>query len=79
MRLQRETLSAISDMNQKAGVPPSVRELADRLGISSTAAHARLDRLEEKGLLLPRAGRARNLLLTEAGLAATHPRKPSPP
>lgn len=48
---------------------PSVAELANALGISRAAAHARLKTLEAEGLLSPppMVGQARSRALTELG------------
>jgi repressor LexA len=65
---QREVLVVIHRFQKATGYPITLREIGDRLGISSTNAvadHLRL--LEAKGLVSREQYRARTLKLTTAG------------
>ncbi len=56
---QREFLELLERMTAATGVPPSLRELADALGVHWTACAARARRLRARGLLTwePRSAR----------------------
>lgn len=61
----RETVAAIKDHIAEYGYPPSVRELAKRLGLASTsAALARLRSAEESGAI-SRVGPRRFIVVEE--------------
>lgn len=73
---QREVLAAIDDFLRREGMPPTLRELGDALGIRSNNGvwdHLRL--LARKGLVERVPLRSRGLRLTEAGGAAIAGRK----
>ena len=59
---QRQVLEAIRRFQQQKGFPPTVRELAEQFGHSSTAGiHKILISLQEKGVLSPReSGKSRS-------------------
>jgi len=60
---QREVLEVVQAWKQEHGQAPTVRELAGRLGVSSTATiHQHLTALEGKGYLARRRYRHRSLL-----------------
>ncbi len=56
-----ETFAVLQAFIREHGIPPTVRELAKALGISSTAAHYRLTRLREHGLVEWEEGKSRTL------------------
>ncbi len=65
-----QVLLAINQGVVRDGWPPSVRELGDRLGISSpSTVHHHLDNLEREGLIERRAGQPRALRVTTSGLS----------
>lgn len=73
---QREVMNTIIVLTDQKGVPPTLREIGDRLGISSTnAVNDHLRRLMTKGYLKDRpiglkgTGIARSLFLTEKAKA----------
>lgn len=63
---QRGILTAIADFKAERGYPPSVREIGERVGLSSSSTiHAHLKALERRGLIVrdptkPRALRAKS-------------------
>lgn len=57
-----DILDAIEAMTRRNGYPPTVRELARALGLSSAGSLlTRLDKLQSKGLVLREEGRSRTL------------------
>lgn len=66
---QLEVLKAIQRLKAKRGFPPTIRELGDDLGISSSHGVAcHLGALIERGLLTrERKGSARSIRITPAG------------
>lgn len=65
---QVEVLTAVTRLTEAEGHAPTVRELADHLGISSNnGVMDHLRSLQAKGLLDWRPGRARTLRLTGLG------------
>lgn len=57
---QRELLAALERLHRAKGYPPSIRELRDEVGVSSTSTvHRHVTILESHGLVerLPRAHR----------------------
>lgn len=57
-----DILEAIKTMTKRNGYPPTVRELASALGLSSPGSLlTRLDKLQAKGLVLREEGRSRTL------------------
>src|SRR5262245_60400070 len=61
---QRRVLNIIQDRLQRQGYPPTVRELAQHLGVSLGTIQAHLRALERKGALKRHPFRARGLYLT---------------
>jgi repressor LexA len=61
---QRRVLDAIQDRLRRQGYPPTVRELAQHLGVSIGTVQAHLRALERKGALKRRPFQARGLYLT---------------
>lgn len=65
---RRRILRAIADFNAANGYAPTIRELCDLLGVSSTSSmayHLRL--LAEKGYLVRRERTSRGMYITDAG------------
>lgn len=57
-----DILEAIKAMTKRNGYPPTVRELASALGLSSAGSLlTRLDKLQARGLVLREEGRSRTL------------------
>jgi hypothetical protein len=52
-------------VTKASGVAPSIRELADCLGVSTMTVHNRLDKLEEEGLITTREGIPRSIVVLE--------------
>lgn len=66
---QRETLEALQSFAAERGYQPSLRELADVLGLRSVASvHARIDGLERAGMVRRRPGRARAVDVADVGI-----------
>jgi len=61
---QRRVLDTIQDCLKRQGFPPTVRELAEHLGVSIGTVQAHLRALERKGALKRRPFQARGLYLT---------------
>ena len=65
---QMQVLRLIAKSVAEHGYPPTIRELADTLGVSQTSVWFRLAALRRKGFVTStRAGTARTLQITEAG------------
>ena len=60
---QRNTLSEISDFLTAKGYPPSIKELAEILGISQMSVHAQVEQLIRKGYLKREPGKARGITI----------------
>lgn len=55
-------LSFIKDQLEKRGFPPTVREICNEIGLSSTATvHARLKKLEDNGLIVKEGSKNRSI------------------
>lgn len=68
---QLNVLQSIYDLLKENGYPPTVREIGDRLGLSSpSTVHGHLDRLSDKGLLDRDSSKTRTLEITPLGLEA---------
>lgn len=62
---QRDVLEAIERLTARHGYPPTIRELADEVGLRSTSSvHEHLDALEHHKLLDRRPGCPRAIRLT---------------
>src|SRR6185437_4239916 len=73
---QREILEAVQDWIQERGRPPTLREMAQRMGVSSTNAirdHLRV--LEGKGYLKREARLSRGLEVIRGGRADDPPER----
>lgn len=61
-----DILNAIESMTRRHGYPPTVRELARALGLSSAGSLlTRLDKLQARGLVLREEGMSRTLRVTQ--------------
>jgi repressor LexA len=60
---QRNTLAEISDFIARKGFPPSIKELAEILGISQMSTHAQVEQLIRKGYLKREPGKARGMTI----------------
>ena len=60
---QAEVVEAIDSYAEQNGYPPTVKELAELLGISTTSAHERIAHLVQKGYLAKVPGKARSLVV----------------
>lgn len=64
---QREVLQAIVDMTDRLGWPPTLRELGEELGISSTyGVRCHLDALEDKGYIERQPNQSRAIRVLKA-------------
>ncbi|MGI0131049.1 MAG: helix-turn-helix domain-containing protein [Thermoplasmata archaeon] len=67
---QFDVLRAIAATVERAGFPPSLREIGDQVGLSSTSTiHEHMQALVRKGYLRHEPGKMRALALTEQGWA----------
>lgn len=67
---QLEVLGHFSAFAEKHGVPPTLRELADLIGVRSTnGMNDHIRALEHKGYMEHRANKSRTIRLTPSGLA----------
>jgi len=65
-RRQRQILDFITQYIQSNGSAPTLRQIADAIGVSSLATvHEHLSTLEEKDLIKRKAGRSRSIELVE--------------
>lgn len=65
--VQRDVLRAIARLTDAQGWPPTVRELADAVGITVSTAHWHLVNLESGGWLRRRHGSPRAIAVIERG------------
>lgn len=77
---QRECLRIIADYTDRAGFPPTIRDIATAMGLSSKRANnsvsEHLERLEKRGLIRRIPKISRGLVVTDDGraeLALTRP------
>jgi len=68
---QAETLRMISELIAQQGFPPTMKELADRLGISGASVHDQINQLVRKGYLRREPRKARGIAITEKGRKIT--------
>jgi repressor LexA len=66
-RRQSEVVSFVRRYVEKRGFPPTIRELADELGVHPNAVAGHLSAAERKGVLKRAARVARGLTLTTGG------------
>jgi repressor LexA len=65
---QMETLELLRDYRRRSGYSPTIREVAEKLGLSSVSTVAEhLDSLEAMGIIRRQRDRARSVLLTARG------------
>lgn len=64
---QARTLRAICGILDLRGLPPTVKELAEALGISHASAHEQIAQLVRKGYLRKEAGKARGIVVIRRG------------
>jgi repressor LexA len=60
---QARTLRVICELIETSGLPPTVQELADTLGISHASAHEQVAQLVRKGYLRKEPRKARSLIV----------------
>lgn len=65
---QKNILMYIRECINERHLPPSVREIADAVGLSSpSSVHAHLGKLEEKGYIVRYGSKSRSMSITEKG------------
>ena len=77
---QEEILAFLSDFTCKNGYPPSVREIGDAVGLSSSSTvHSHLNTLEDKGYIRrdPSSARALSIISRDRGLSMDKAMNPS--
>ncbi|GAA0573903.1 MarR family transcriptional regulator [Calidifontimicrobium sp. SYSU G02091] len=62
---QTRTLRAICQIFDSTGLPPTVKELADALGISHASAHEQIAQLVRKGYLRKEEKKARSIVIVK--------------
>lgn len=72
-----ETLRAVQRLTDEQGYPPTLREMGEALGVSSTSAESRLASCQAKDLLKRLPNKSRSIHLTAAGLAAIKAEMPT--
>lgn len=60
---QAKTLRVICELLDKNGLPPTVKELSEALGISHASAHEQIAQLVRKGYLRKEARKARSIVV----------------
>ena len=60
---QARTLNVICQLLDSTGLPPTVKELADALGISHASAHEQITQLVRKGYLRKEEKKARSIVV----------------
>lgn len=64
--IYRETMAAVAEFVEANGYPPTVRDVADALHLSSTSmAHKRLTRLVRDGYLRRKPGASRGIIIVK--------------
>ena len=72
-RRQQQILAFIKQYIESNGSAPTLRQIADAIGVSSLATvHEHLQALEEKGLIKRRQGKVRSIELKESELNYVH-------
>jgi len=66
-KLQQAVKTAIVEMTSQQGEAPTIRELATRLKMGTTATHSELKLLRERGHVTWLPGRERSLMVLEDG------------
>ena len=62
---QTRTLRAICQILDSTGLPPTVKELAEALGISHASAHEQIAQLVRKGYLRKEEKKARSIVVVK--------------
>jgi repressor LexA len=62
---QTRTLRAICQIFDSTGLPPTVKELAETLGISHASAHEQIAQLVRKGYLRKEEKKARSIVIVK--------------
>lgn len=62
---QTRTLRAICQILDSTGLPPTVKELAEALGISPASAHEQIAQLVHKGYLRKEEKKARSIVVVK--------------
>lgn len=62
---QTRTLRAICQILDNTGLPPTVKELAEALGISHASAHEQIAQLVRKGYLRKEERKARSIVVVK--------------
>lgn len=62
---QTKTLTMICHILDSTGLPPTVKELAEALGISPASAHEQIAQLVRKGYLRKDAKKARSIVIVK--------------
>lgn len=62
---QARTLKAICQILDSTGLPPTVKELAEKLGISHASAHEQIAQLVRKGYLRKEQKKARSIVVVK--------------
>jgi len=62
---QARTLRAICQILDNTGLPPTVKELAEALGISHASAHEQIVQLVRKGYLRKEEKKARSIVIVK--------------
>ncbi len=62
---QTRTLRAICQILDSTGLPPTVKELAEALGISHASAHEQIAQLVRKGYLRKEEKKARSIVIVK--------------
>jgi DNA-binding MarR family transcriptional regulator len=62
---QARTLRAICQILDSTGLPPTVKELAEALGISHASAHEQIAQLVRKGYLRKEERKARSIVIVK--------------
>lgn len=62
---QTRTLRAICQILDSTGLPPTVKELAEALGISPASAHEQIAQLVRKGYLRKEEKKARSIVIVK--------------
>lgn len=65
---KHEVLGALNEAAKRHSKPPTVRDLADWMGVGVATTHSYLRKLAEEGLVEWKPGRHRTLSCTEQGL-----------
>lgn len=72
---QIATIHAIRAIQSRDGIPPSLEDIGEEMGVSKAAAHSLVKTVLRKGLITKQPGKYRTIRLTAAASSIAEPKK----